>query len=146
MSLIPWRKHESHVSPMQQEFNRFFEDFFGELPEGPGALRQWAPAISVSDTDATVKVHAELPGLEPGDVEVTVHDNVLTLKGEKKEEKREEKENVFRLERSFGTFVRRVRLPAEVDTDRAEAKMKNGVLELRFPKLAQTKAKAIKVE
>ena len=146
MTLIRWKKNEPQISSLQHEFNRLFEDFFGEVPERASPLMQWTPALSVSDTESAVKVHAELPGLEPGDVDITVHDNVLTLKGEKKEEKKEEKENVFRVERSFGSFVRRIRLPAEVDADHAEATMKNGVLELRFPKLAETKGKTITVK
>jgi HSP20 family protein len=79
-------------------------------------------------------VTAELPGVEKEDVQIMVHDNVLTLKGEKRSEKREDKDNWHSVERSYGSFARRVLLPSDVDGDRAEATMDKGVLTLKLPK------------
>lgn len=149
MSLIPWKKGESgarRLSTLQQQFNSLFEDFFSEFPDLPSLGRTTFPPLTVSDTDKVVNVTAELPGMTPEDVEIKVDGGVLTLKGEKKEERREEKENFFRLERSFGSFLRQVTLPAEVDAERAEATMDKGVLKLRFPKVEGKSAKTISVK
>jgi HSP20 family protein len=133
MNLMPWRRNApSNFTTFQQEMNRMFEDFFA-----PGARFSEfpvVPVIDIKEDESMLTVTAELPGVEKEDVQIMVHDNVLTLKGEKRSEKREDKDNWHSVERSYGSFARRVLLPSDVDGDRAEATMDKGVLTLKLPK------------
>lgn len=133
MNLMPWRRNApSNFTTFQQEMNRIFEDFFA-----PGARFSEfpvVPVIDIKEDDSTLMVTAELPGVDKEDVQIMVHDNVLTIKGEKRSEKREDKDNWHSVERSYGSFARRVLLPSDVDGDRAEATMDKGVLTLKLPK------------
>ena len=92
-----------------------------------------------------MNIKAEVPGLDVDDIEISVEGNVLTLKGEKKEEKEEKKEDFYHVERSFGTFMRRIELPSAVDSSKAEARLDRGVLNLRLPKTAAEASRTIKV-
>jgi HSP20 family protein len=134
----------SELTSMQQEMNRLFDEFFGEsraeIAEGT-----WLPAVDVSETEAEMVVRVELPGLSKENIELSLHDNVLTLKGEKKQEKKEEKENYHRVERSYGSFNRSLTLPADVDQSKIQATFKNGVLEIVLPKAEEAKQKKIEV-
>jgi len=163
MSLLPWKRQQqnvpvtsqmSQISPLQQDMQRMFDRFFGRLPVplaglepfGIGASNFNYPALSVSDCGDAVLVRAEVPGLEPKDVELSVEGNILTLRGEKREEMREEKENTFYHERSFGSFIRRVELPCYVDSENAEAHLEKGILSLKLPKIAGESCKTIKIQ
>ena len=132
------------LTDMQQEMNRLFDEFFGErrtsMAEG-----QWAPAVDVSETESEMVVRVELPGMTHDDIEVNLQDNVLTLKGEKKQEKKEEKENFHRLERSYGSFTRSFSLPAGVKQEDIKATFKDGVLEVSLPKTEEVKPKKIAI-
>ncbi len=150
MSLVPWKKREESrpLVGLQREMNRLFDDFFGrdfgiEPFRGPG---QWLPALDVSETDKAVLVKAELPGLDAKDVEVSLVGGVLTLRGEKKEEKEEKTKSFHRVERSYGVFERAVQLPCPVKTDQVEATFKNGVLTVELPKSEEARSKTVKVK
>lgn len=151
MSIIPWKKTTTTTPPMpqlsgfQQEVNRLFQNFFGELSPSFESFPGF-PAVTVSDSGADVVVTAEVPGMDADDIEVTAEGNVLTLSGHKREERREEKENMYRVERSFGSFLRRVQLPANVDSASAQAELNRGVLTLHLPKAAGERSRAIKVQ
>jgi HSP20 family protein len=147
VSLIPWKREESisnRFESLQKEMNRLFDDFFGRTPTAG-----WSdafPALATSETDKQVIVRAEVPGVAAEDLDVSIKNDVLTLKGHKKEERKEEKENFYRMERSFGSFVRQVTLPAPIDAAAAESRLTDGVLELRLPKVEPRSAeKAIKI-
>ena len=118
MSLIPWRRRDlaGSLGGLQREMNRMFDDFFGRdfavEPFGRGG--EWVPALEVSESDNAVAVKAELPGLDPKHVEVTLVNGVLTIKGEKKHENEAKEKNFHVVERSYGSFQRSVRLPAAV--------------------------------
>lgn len=147
MSLMPWRRNTvpSHVSSLQQEINRMFDDFF--VPGSRFASEiAVTPAIDIKEDEKSVTVTAELPGVEGKDVHIAVHDNVLTIKGEKHSEKKDDKDNYHYVERSYGSFARRVMLPSEVDSDHAEASMDKGVLTLKLPKIKSAGAKSIPVK
>jgi HSP20 family protein len=135
----------SELTRMQQEMNRFFDEFFGErrteLIEG-----NWLPAVDVSETDSEMVVRAEFPGMTQDDIELNLQDNVLTLKGEKKQEKKEEKENYHRIERCYGSFTRSFTLPAGVKYDDVKATFKDGVLEIVLPKSEEAKPKKISIK
>ncbi len=134
----------SELNRMQEEMNRYFDDFFGEHRRGvtEGA---WLPAVDVSEGDAQLTVRAELPGMSQDDIEINLQDNVLTLKGEKKQEQKEEKENYHRVERSYGSFSRSFTLPSGVKADDINATFKDGVLEITLPKAEEEKAKKIAI-
>ena len=140
--LMLWRP----LQELKREMDRIWDGFFGRMrfPERWEGL-EWSPAIDVSETDDAVVVRADIPGLDPEDLEVRLSGRTLTIKGEKKQEKEEKKENFYRVERVYGSFVRTVDLPAEVEADRAEATYKNGVLKITLPKKAEARGKKVKI-
>ena len=149
MSIIRWRNPEKNTPGMvslQDEMNRLFEDFFTDPWAGRRGLREWAPALGVSEDPEHVTVTAELPGIDGKDLEISVEDNILTLKGEKREETKRDDENHHYVERRYGSFMRRVQLPTKVDPDRADAAMNKGVLTLKRPKLTGDGNKKINVK
>ncbi len=135
----PWRELEE----MQRGLSRILDDVpFGGFRE----TEQWAPVVDIRETDDALLVQAELPGIDKKNVKVEVKDGVLTLSGERKYEKDVKEENVHRIERSYGSFVRSFSLPTNVDTDHVDATMKNGILEVRLPKKESARPKAITVK
>jgi HSP20 family protein len=142
--IIPWknegrrlaraRTSSDPLALFHRRIDSLFEDLFGGRLSGPFGAEGFAPQIDLSETEKEVRVTAELPGLDEKDVEVTLTANVLTLKGEKKEEHEEEKGDYYHSERSYGFFERSVQLPEGVDPDKAEAKFKKGVLRVSIPR------------
>jgi HSP20 family protein len=132
---------------IRDEVNRLFDNFFTGLPERRRGLLEgeWAPSVDVAETDNEVVVTAELPGIKQDDVDITITDDVLTLKGEKKEEKEVKEKNYHRIERSYGSFQRSISLPAGVQADKAKATYKDGVLHITVPKAEEAKPKQIKI-
>jgi HSP20 family protein len=150
MALVPWKKRdiEKPVSSLQREMNRLFEDFFNRdfFVEPFRGMGEWRPAVDIAETDDAVVVKAELPGLDPKEVEVSLSGDVLTIKGQKKEEKEEKTKSFHRVERSYGSFTRSVRLPAAVVADKVEANFKNGILTVDLPKAEEAKRKSLKID
>ena len=146
MSLIRWRPTRDLLS-IRDEVNRLFDNFFTGLPERRRGLLEgeWAPSVDIAETDNEVVVTAELPGVEQDNVDITITDDVLTLKGEKKEEKEVKEKNYHRIERSYGSFQRSISLPAGVQADKAKATYKDGVLHITVPKAEEAKPKQIKI-
>jgi HSP20 family protein len=139
--LIPWRSRSPESRSNQDPFfalhdqmNRLFDDFARgfDMPAPRGTQNMSWPSIDVDENDEEFCVEAELPGMKESDVEVTLHENVLSIRGEKRAEESDAKRQ-YR-ERYFGQFERRMALPAEVDQDAVTAKFENGVLKLRLPK------------
>jgi len=133
-------------------FGRMFEDLFegleNEFGRWPVHLteRRFLPAIDVTEDDSAVTVTAEVAGMAKDDLEVTVEGDVLILKGEKKEEETKEGVDFHRVERRYGQFERRMRLPEYVNAEKIEASCKDGVLKLRLPKEKAAKAKPIQIK
>jgi HSP20 family protein len=125
--------------------DRLLERFFGEVPSPDLAGGTWEPRLDMSETKDTLTIKAELPGLESKDLDVSVSGDVLTIKGERKQEKDEKDEQRHIVERIYGAFVRMVRLPASVALDKIKANFKNGVLTINLPKTEEAKQKAIPV-
>jgi HSP20 family protein len=131
-------------SAMRREMDRLFNEFRG-MRGGPYDVG-FAPAINVRQTDKGVEVTAELPGIDEKNVDVSLADNVLTIRGEKKEE-REQSESGWQVsERSFGSFVRTIPLPVEVDEGKVQAQFRSGVLTVMLPAAADAERKAKKIE
>ena len=105
-----------------------------------------APSVDVSETDDEVQVTADLPGLTEKDVEVTLEDGALTIRGEKKEEREEKKRNYHLVERSYGRFERAVALPHGIDPGKVKARFRNGVLHVTLPKTPENRSRSRAIE
>lgn len=148
MALLPdlWRGRgglSSLRGEMDDVFNRFFDDW-GLAPRTSGA--GLAPAINVEETDNELIVTADVPGIDPKDLDISLDNNVLTIKGERKEEKDEKKKNYHRVERVYGAVQRSVMLPCAVDSSKISATNKNGIVTITMSKTAESKRKKIEVK
>lgn len=110
------------------------------------ATSHWRPAVDISEEQDRFIIHADLPGVDPKDIEITMENGVLSLKGERTVENKDDSKGYTRVERAHGTFYRRFSLPDTADADRIEAHGKNGVLEISLPKLEQKQPKRITVK
>ena len=129
---------------LQDRMNRLFQDY-GPRGEQELTAGNFAPPVDIYEDEHNITVKAELPGIDPKDVDVRVENNTLTIKGERKFEKEEKEENFHRIERRYGSFVRSFTLPNTVDTDNVKAEYENGVLKIQLAKRAEAKPKQIKV-
>lgn len=158
--LIPWGRERRTVPAttkadddpflaLRRDMNRVFEDFWSRFdrPFGSdGALAAAGPRTDVSETDEAVQIAMELPGLEDKDIEVNLTDDVLTVRGEKKRESEHNGRGYYVSERTWGSFHRMIPLPPGVDTGKAEARFKNGVLTVTLPKTEEAKARMKRIE
>ena len=145
-SLIPWRGRRE-VDRFRSEFGRLFDDFFnrssfGRFFEGG----DWLPAMDVSETGKEIIIHAEVPGMDSKDIEISLNRRLLTVKGEKKQEHEDKEKSYHRIERSYGSFTRSFELSADVDADKVKANYKDGVLKLSLPKTKEQSVKKIEVK
>jgi len=124
-----------------------FERFFGEPLEETGkVIKAFAPRVDIEETDKEIVVKADLPGVEAKDVEISVSDGVLTMKGEKKEEREEKKKNYHCVERYVGKFYREIALPPSADPDKIAATTNKGVITVTIPKKPEAQPKKINVK
>ena len=146
--LIPWRKGEEWgLTQMGREMDRLFDRFFEAWPfRGFAETGRWMPSVDVSETDIELIVRAELPGMDPKEIDISLTGNMLTIKGERKHEREEKKENFHLVERGSGSFSRSIQLPAEVNADKIKATYKDGVLNISMPKTKAEAAKKIEVK
>jgi HSP20 family protein len=151
-SLIPFswatdlfrRDERDPFAAMQREINRVFDDF-GRGPLARSANGDVSPRIDVAETDGQIEVTAELPGLDEKDIDVVLHDDILTIRGEKKSEREEKRKDYHLVERSFGSFARSIRLPFEADSEAIKANFNKGLLKIAINKPAQVKEKTVKI-
>ena len=144
MDLIP-RKPFSEISTVRNEMDRLWNRFLDDWPLPTMFSKGWAPMADISETKDKLIVKAELPGLDPEDIKLSLSGDLLTIKGEKKKEKEEKDEHHYSLERYSGEFQRSFRLPVEVQADKIDAKFDKGVLTIAMPKTAKTQKKEIKI-
>ncbi|MHC4939981.1 MAG: Hsp20/alpha crystallin family protein [Planctomycetota bacterium] len=145
MRMIPYGGEEFGLPALQNRMNRLFESFFREGE--PGFLeRPVVPPIDVIDTPETLQIKAEVPGIEPKDIDISIIGDTLTIKGEKSTEREEKGKNWYRRERTTGNFLRTVKLPVHVDAEHIEAIDDTGVLTITLPKLEQAKTTRIPVK
>jgi len=130
---------------LRQAMDRLFEDSFVR-PAGLGTSAVADVAMDMFETDSEVVLKAELPGVKPEEVDVSITEDVLTIKGEHKEEKEEKEASYYRKELRYGSFSRSVRLPTSVNSEKAEAVFENGMLTLTLPKAEEVKPRQIKVK
>jgi HSP20 family protein len=138
---------------LHREMNRLFDDVMrggGVATGGQGSSESGvllAPQMDVTETDKEVRIKAELPGVTDNDVQVSLDENVLTIRAEKRQERRDEREGVHFSERTFGTFQRSLRLPFQVNPDHVQARFENGVLTVTLPKAQpQERSRRIQVQ
>lgn len=152
-SLMPFGRRdmaagEDPFTAMRREMDRLFNDMARQagLPRSMWGEAGASPRIDVKETAQAIEVHAELPGVNEKDVELQLADHVLTIKGEKRQEKEEKDKGYHLMERSFGSFMRRIPLPVEVDEDKVEARFEKGVLTVTLARSAKAEAKTRKIE
>ena len=126
-SLVRW-------NPFEELVNIWPRDLFSRLEPGGALAVEWNPRCDVTEDEDAIVVHAELPGVEPGDMEVTVRNSTLSVRGEKRGVKKEEAKGRTYSERFFGSFERLITIPSTVDASKIDATLKDGVLEVRLPK------------
>jgi HSP20 family protein len=146
------REPEAHpLDVFQREMNRLFDDFFkgsGLKPwsEEVEAFGAFSPQVNMTEDEKSIQVSAELPGLDEKDVEISLSKDSLTIKGEKKEESEQKDKGLYYMERSFGSFTRVLPIPKDVNTEKAEASFKKGVLTITLPKLEKEKQSQKKIK
>ena len=140
--LMPWTGMAGLKSELDRWFDRLAELKSDEFP----ALGEWAPSMDISETKDSLVVKIEAPGMDQKDIEISLQESLLTIKGEKKQEKEEKDERYHRVERSYGAFVRSVRLPVAVDSGKVSATFKNGLLTVTLPKTPAAKGTPIPIK
>jgi HSP20 family protein len=148
------REEMQPVSPFA-EMDKYFENFFRNpfallnsplmspgFPKGADMV----PSVDIFEDGDEVVVKADIPGVKKDDIDVTITENSLTISGERKQEKKVKEKDFHRIERSYGSFSRSFRLPENVNGDKAKAEFKNGVLEIRLPKVKESKQKKISIK
>lgn len=158
--LIPWARKDDAPHPkssdqnpvmaLQRDMNQVLEKFWTRFGDGFGALDwPWGGGEARSDvveTDGAIEVSIELPGMDMKDIDVTVTDDMMTIKGEKKVERQEDKKGYYLSERSYGAIYRTIPLPPGVDGEKAQASFRNGVLTVRLPQTPEAQAKVKHIE
>jgi HSP20 family protein len=144
MNLVRWNS-TNDFSALQNQMNRFFQDALNSWPlEAPGT-GTWSPVADVCETDDHLIVRAELPGVDPKMVDLRLEKNVLTIRGKREFEPKNQKESYHRIERSYGMFLRTFTLPVSVDSSKIHAAFKDGVLEVTLPKSETAKPRRIEI-
>ncbi len=151
MSVVKWSPLKE-LEDMRRDMDRLFEEFFTPAPR----RRRWSgkqdgggivvPGIDMYDRKNEIVINAELPGVNKEDIDLSITKDTVTLKGEVKKEEEIKEEDYYASERNYGAFARTIALPVEVDSEKAKASFKNGILELVIPKREESKPKEIKIE
>lgn len=139
-SISPWNRLEQ----MESEMDRLMRSFLSSSQGAQGM--GWSPSVDMVDTDGEYTVTAELPGVKPEDVHVEIDEGVLTLKGEKRDEREEKTRNRRIFEREYGSFERSFTLPRSVDPENVEAEFKNGILTVHLPKREESMGRKIEIQ
>lgn len=146
-TLVRWDPARE-LDTLQSDVNRLFDSFFGRRGDAGATAqtrRRWVPAMDLVETDDSLVLRADLPGMGRDDVAVEVKDGVLTVSGERKAEHDERSEGYHRVERTFGRFSRSLEMPQGVDAESVSAEFENGVLEVRIPKPAEQQPTRIEI-
>lgn len=143
-ALAPWRP-SGLIEPFRQEMETLFQRFFGDETGNGCATKAWSPRVDVEETEKEFVVKADLPGVDPKAVEITVENGILSVRGEKEERKEEKKKNYHRVERFSGMFSRQISLPSGADADKVNATSSNGVITITVPKKPEAQPKKIAI-
>ena len=150
MAIRRWDPFDELTS-LRESVERLFDDFFtgrrgGRRTSGGMVPAVWEPAVELFETDNEVVFRGEMPGIDPKNLDVSVTEDTMTIKGETRAEEQQQGRNYYRRELRYGSFQRALPLPSPVQGDQAKATYKDGILEIRIPKAERAKAKSIKVE
>ena len=140
--LMPWMGTMS----LKNEIDRLFDRLAELKGNEPLALGDWAPSMDVSETKDSLIAKLEVPAMDPKDIQISLQENLLTIKGEKRQEQEEKEEHYHRVERTYGMFARSVRLPVTVDGSKVVASFKNGLLTITLPKTPTSKGTTIPIK
>jgi len=149
---MAWELINSHpfrdIEKKRSEMDRLLDTFLFGKPQrrDDEGEAEWSPAVDVAETKNEIVVNVEIPGMDPGGFDISLTERTLTIKGEKKHEKEETEENYRLIERRYGTFIRSILLPQEVESDKTHAFYKNGILKIILPKSEEAKEKEIKIK
>lgn len=146
MDLMPWKPFRKEMEPFRREMERLWDRFFGETWLSRPFAEVWQPSADIIETETGIVVKADLPGLDASDIDVSISEDVLTVKGEKRKEEEKTGERYHSVERYYGSFQRSFRLPTSVQMDKVEATFEKGVLTISLPKTEEAKKKEIKVQ
>ncbi len=147
LSLAPLTREGNGFAALRRQLNRLFEDFSSADEDFcTDVVRGWGPALDVAETPETLIVKAEVPGIDPKEIDISITGDTLTLKGEKHEEKEEKGKTWQRMERRYGSFSRTLTLPVPVKADKIDAESKDGVLTITLPKSVEALPKKIAVK
>ena len=147
MNLIKWDPFRE-LEDVSNSLNRIF----GRSPARAGSDRElltmadWTPSVDISETDTAYLIKGEIPGVKKEDVKITIEDGMITMRGERKQEKEEKDKKFHRVERSYGSFMRTFALPVNIDETKVQAQFKDGVLAVRLPKSPIARPKALDVK
>ncbi|HEY3295189.1 MAG TPA: Hsp20/alpha crystallin family protein [bacterium] len=148
MSITRWQPVDSELRPFftgtWRPLTRMMEEFLNNAQ--PSEMSLWGPNVDIVENADGFEIHAELPGVKQEEVKITLHDNVLTLSGEKRQEIKENKDNLLRVERNYGRFERSFSLPTTVKPEDVRAQFEDGVLKITLPKAETAKARQIQIE
>jgi HSP20 family protein len=144
MNFVRWNPF-SEVSLLQNQMNRLFDNALQAWPGDGNGTTHWAPAADIYETEDALVVALDLPGVDPNMVDIRVENNLLTIRGERQFEEKENKDNFHRVERSYGAFARSFALSTFVDADKIRATYKAGVLNINLPKAEAVKPKRIQI-
>ncbi len=148
MTLMPVKKREApqrEIARFHNDIDDLFNSFFTDWGLPVSGMTRW-PAIDIANQDNQYLVKAEVPGCKPEDIDISINGNILTISGEKKQEKEIQEKGYYHTERSFGSFRRDLNLAGDVDTAKIEAQYNNGVLTVKLPKSEKAKATKIKIK
>jgi len=144
MPLARWRPF-GELESLRREMDRLWERFYREVFPSEPREREWAPSVDLCETKDHFLVKVDLPGMEAKDIDISLSGDVLSIRGQKREERKEEGESYHITERRYGSFSRSLELPAGVESENIAAEYKNGVLRLTLPKTPEAKEKEIKI-
>lgn len=146
MDMVKWDPIKE-LEDVSTRLNRMFG--LSPVPSGSGmemlAVADWAPSVDISETDTAYLIKGEIPGVKKEDVKVTIQDGMLTIRGERKQEKEEKSKKFHRVECSYGSFMRSFQVPDDADENSVKAEFKDGMLNITLPKSAKAKAKSVDV-
>ena len=144
LEIVPRTDRFFSLLPDFDVFDRFFDNTW--LSESDKGISSWIPAFDISETETEYVITGEIPGIDAKDLDITLKDEILTIKGEKKHEKEDKDKSYHRVERYYGSFSRSFRVSDKVKTDELDATYKDGVIRLTLPKREDTKPKKIEVK
>jgi HSP20 family protein len=145
MSLVRYQPWNS-IEQLRREMGRMLEGQSSTEETSNIATSDWVPAVDIKETDKEFIIHADIPGVDPDDIDVHMEDGMLTIKGERESETKENRDGYKRVERHRGTFYRRFSLPDTANAEKISAKSKNGVLEITIPKQEKAQPRKIQVK